>query len=54
MMVRHCSAVLSPVTAQNEEKNYSPKIQQIVNDIKELRLHEVADLNELLKVRYYR
>lgn len=32
-------------------KQYSPKIQQLVNDIASLTLLEVSDLNELLKVR---
>lgn len=31
-------------------KHYSPKIQQLVNDIASLTLLEVSDLNELLKV----
>lgn len=31
-------------------KQYSPKIQQLVNDIASLTLLEVSDLNELLKV----
>lgn len=32
-----------------DEKQYSPKIQEIVKDISQLTLLEVADLNELLK-----
>jgi len=34
----------------SREKSYSPKIQQIVQDISHLTLLEVSDLNELLKV----
>ena len=37
--------------AEGKEKNYPPKIQNIVEDISKLTLLEVADLNELLKVR---
>uniref|UniRef100_A0A672P8T7 Hepatocyte growth factor-regulated tyrosine kinase substrate n=1 Tax=Sinocyclocheilus grahami TaxID=75366 RepID=A0A672P8T7_SINGR len=33
-------------------KQYSPKIQQLVNDIANLTLIEVSDLNELLKVQH--
>ncbi len=33
-------------------KQYSPKIQQMVNDIAKLTLIEVSDLNELLKVQH--
>jgi len=40
-----------PLPLPNEpQKSYSPKIQQIVEDISGLTLIEVADLNELLKV----
>ena len=38
------------VTLEGEEKRYAPKIQQLVKDISQLTLIEVADLNELLKV----
>lgn len=37
------------VTLEGEEKRYAPKIQQLVKDISQLTLIEVADLNELLK-----
>ena len=50
--VRYCAVAVAPATAQGEEKIYSPKILKIVDDIKDLRLHEVADLNELLKVSF--
>lgn len=40
-----------PLPVPNEnEKEYSPKIHGIVNDISQLTLLEVADLNALLKV----
>lgn len=35
--------------AEGREKNYPPKIQNIVEEISRLTLLEVADLNELLK-----
>ncbi|XP_045210850.2 39S ribosomal protein L12, mitochondrial-like [Mercenaria mercenaria] len=38
-----------PLPNQDAEKQYSPKIQGIVNEIGQLTLLEVADLNELLK-----
>lgn len=34
---------------EGEEKQYAPKIKQLVKDISQLNLLEVADLNELLK-----
>lgn len=37
------------VTLEGEDKEYAPKIQQLVKDISQLTLLEVADLNELLK-----
>lgn len=51
----HCSpARLSDAIAtpplDGAPKQYSPKIQQLVNDIASLTLLEVSDLNELLKV----
>ncbi|KAF4073680.1 hypothetical protein AMELA_G00245980 [Ameiurus melas] len=50
----HCSpARLSDAIATPQfdgaPKQYSPKIQQLVNDIASLTLLEVSDLNELLK-----
>lgn len=36
--------------ADDDSKRYSPKIQNIVQEISKLTLIEVADLNELLKV----
>lgn len=33
-------------------KEYSPKIQQLVQDIANLTLLEISDLNELLKVPF--
>lgn len=39
------------VALEGEEKQYAPKIKQLVKDISQLNLLEVADLNELLKVR---
>ena len=36
---------------EGKEKNYPPKIQNIVEEISKLTLLEVADLNELLKVK---
>ncbi|KAL4239733.1 Ribosomal protein [Mactra antiquata] len=38
-----------PVPNEQDEKHYTPKIKQIVEDISQLSLLEVADLNELLK-----
>ena len=35
----------------NQAKKYTPKITQIVDQIENLTLLEVADLNELLKVQ---
>lgn len=42
-------AIATP-TLDGAPKHYSPKIQQLVNDIASLTLLEVSDLNELLKV----
>lgn len=52
----HCSpSCLSDALAtpplDGAPKQYSPKIQQLVNDITSLTLLEVSDLNELLKVK---
>lgn len=41
---------IPPAALEGEEKQYAPKIQQLVKDISQLTLLEVADLNELLKV----
>merc|ERR1739838_1280015 len=38
-----------PPPAVGDIKSYDPKIEAIVNSIADLKLHEVADLNELLK-----
>ena len=43
------SDVIPPPTFEGEEKQYSLKIQKLVDEITELTLVEVADLNELLK-----
>lgn len=40
---------IPPAALEGEEKQYAPKIQQLVKDISQLTLLEVADLNELLK-----
>lgn len=55
----HCSpACLSDALAtpplDGTPKQYSPKIQQLVNDIASLTLLEVSDLNELLKVHTHK
>ncbi|XP_066531192.1 39S ribosomal protein L12, mitochondrial [Hoplias malabaricus] len=42
------SAIATP-PLDGAPKQYSPKIQQLVNDISSLTLLEVSDLNELLK-----
>lgn len=44
----HSDAIDSP-PLDGASKQYSPKIQQLVNDIASLTLLEVSDLNELLK-----
>nr|XP_046272274.1 39S ribosomal protein L12, mitochondrial [Scatophagus argus] len=44
----HSDAIASP-PLDGAPKEYSPKIQQLVNDIASLTLLEVSDLNELLK-----
>lgn len=44
----HSDAIASP-PLDGAPKQYSPKIQQLVNDIASLTLLEVSDLNELLK-----
>lgn len=41
--------VLHTPPLDNAPKEYSPKIQQLVDDIAKLTLLEIADLNELLK-----
>ncbi|KAJ8246300.1 hypothetical protein GJAV_G00266040 [Gymnothorax javanicus] len=43
------SDTIAAPTLDGAPKNYSPKIQQLVNDIASLTLLEVSDLNELLK-----
>ena len=45
------NAIATP-TLDGAPKQYSPKIQQLVNDIASLTLLEVSDLNELLKVAH--
>lgn len=45
----HSEAIATP-PLDGAPKQYSPKIQQLVNDIASLTLLEVSDLNELLKV----
>lgn len=45
---RPSEAIASP-PLDGAPKQYSPKIQQLVNDISSLTLLEVSDLNELLK-----
>ncbi|TNM96811.1 hypothetical protein fugu_014967 [Takifugu bimaculatus] len=44
----HSDAIAAP-PLDGAPKQYSPKIQQLVNDIASLTLLEVSDLNELLK-----
>ncbi|CAK6963108.1 S ribosomal protein L12%2C mitochondrial [Scomber scombrus] len=44
----HSDAIATP-QFDGAPKQYSPKIQQLVNDIASLTLLEVSDLNELLK-----
>lgn len=44
----HADAIATP-PLDGAPKQYSPKIQQLVNDIASLTLLEVSDLNELLK-----
>lgn len=44
----HSDAIATP-PLDGTPKQYSPKIQQLVNDIASLTLLEVSDLNELLK-----
>ncbi|CAG01109.1 unnamed protein product [Tetraodon nigroviridis] len=46
--VRRSDAIAAP-PLDGAPKQYSPKIQQLVNDIASLTLLEVSDLNELLK-----
>ncbi|AWP19043.1 putative 39S ribosomal protein L12 mitochondrial [Scophthalmus maximus] len=46
--VSHSDAIAMP-PLDGAPKGYSPKIQQLVNDIASLTLLEVSDLNELLK-----
>jgi large subunit ribosomal protein L7/L12 len=41
--------IMPSATLEGEQKTYAPKIQQLVKDISQLTLIEVADLNELLK-----
>ncbi|KAK5856192.1 hypothetical protein PBY51_007803 [Eleginops maclovinus] len=43
------SETIAPPQLDGAPKAYSPKIQQLVNDISTLTLLEVSDLNELLK-----
>lgn len=47
------SDVIAAPPLDGAPKQYSPKIQQLVNDIASLTLLEVSDLNELLKVCLY-
>lgn len=47
----HLSDAIATPPFDGTPKQYSPKIQQLVNDIASLTLLEVSDLNELLKVR---
>ncbi|ETE70357.1 39S ribosomal protein L12, mitochondrial [Ophiophagus hannah] len=44
-----CSEVLASPHMDDAPKEYSPKIQQLVQDIANLTLLEISDLNELLK-----
>ncbi|XP_061829461.1 large ribosomal subunit protein bL12m-like [Nerophis lumbriciformis] len=43
------NSTLAAPSFDGSPKDYSPKIQQLVNDIANLTLLEVSDLNELLK-----
>ena len=48
--MRYCTAdTLAPAQPEGQ-KDYAPKIQNLVKEISSLTLIEVADLNELLKV----
>uniref|UniRef100_A0A2L2YFS2 39S ribosomal protein L12, mitochondrial n=1 Tax=Parasteatoda tepidariorum TaxID=114398 RepID=A0A2L2YFS2_PARTP len=45
----YCAATISHPTPDGCEKDYAPKIKNIVEEIAKLTLIEVADLNECLK-----
>ena len=47
----YCAEAFAPSVPDGAEKQYSDKIERIVEEISALHLHEVADLNELLKVK---
>uniref|UniRef100_A0A3B3SPV1 Large ribosomal subunit protein bL12 C-terminal domain-containing protein n=1 Tax=Paramormyrops kingsleyae TaxID=1676925 RepID=A0A3B3SPV1_9TELE len=49
-VVRLSEAIAAAPPLDGTPKHYSPKVQQLVNDIASLTLIEVSDLNELLKV----
>ncbi|XP_072568893.1 large ribosomal subunit protein bL12m-like [Paramormyrops kingsleyae] len=48
-VVRLSEAIAAAPPLDGTPKHYSPKVQQLVNDIASLTLIEVSDLNELLK-----
>ena len=43
---------IAPVHVEGTAKQYEPKVQQLVDEISSLTLIQVADLNELLKVKH--
>lgn len=49
-VIRLSEAIAAAPPLDGAPKHYSPKVQQLVNDIASLTLIEVSDLNELLKV----
>uniref|UniRef100_A0A3B3SNW9 Large ribosomal subunit protein bL12 C-terminal domain-containing protein n=1 Tax=Paramormyrops kingsleyae TaxID=1676925 RepID=A0A3B3SNW9_9TELE len=49
-VVRLSEAIAAAPPLDGTPKHYSPKVQQLVNDIASLTLIEVSDLNELLKI----
>lgn len=46
---KYSTETIPAPNVSGEEKQFSPKLQKIVDDISKLTLIEVADLNELLK-----
>ena len=51
---QNSTQVIPSPTLEGETKSYAPKIQKLVSEISQLTLIEVADLNELLKVRSWK
>ena len=53
LFCRHSSTQAIPEPqVEGQDKVFPPKLHSIVDDIGKLTLTEVADLNELLKVKY--